>query len=94
MTTIQIRIDEKSKKEAKIVLNKLGIDLSAAIKIYLKQIAIRKQIPFPLITENGLTPAEEMSILKGSKEASLSKNVTSIMSTKEAIDYLNSISSV
>jgi DNA-damage-inducible protein J len=92
MTTIQVRIDEKSKKAAKIILNKLGIDMSAAIKVYLRQIAIRKQIPFSLISENGLTPIQETSILKISNEATLGKNVTTVMTTKEAVDYLNALS--
>ena len=49
MATIQIRIDEKTKKSAKKVLDEIGIDMSSAIKVYLKQIVIHQNIPFKFI---------------------------------------------
>ena len=91
MTTIQLRIDEETKNSAKKILDKLGIDMSSAIKVYLKQIVIKKGIPCDLLTENNLTPEQEKEILEASKEAKQGKNVTKAMSPKEAIDYLNSL---
>jgi len=91
MSQIQLRIDQKTKDSAKKVLDKIGIDMSSAIKVYLKQIIITKGIPFPLLTENGFTPEQEKAVLKASAEAKESKNVTKVMSTKEAIDYLNAL---
>lgn len=64
MTTIQVRTDEKMKKAAQAILGKLGLDLSTAINMYLVQIVAKKGIPFQILTENGLTPAEEQEILK------------------------------
>ncbi|MBU0668096.1 type II toxin-antitoxin system RelB/DinJ family antitoxin [Patescibacteria group bacterium] len=46
MTTIQIRIDENTKNEAKKIFDKLGIDMSTAIKMYLKRVVAGKGIPF------------------------------------------------
>ena len=46
------------------ILDKLGLDLSTAINIYLVQIIEKKGIPFEVLTENGLTPAQETEILK------------------------------
>ncbi|MEK7529262.1 MAG: type II toxin-antitoxin system RelB/DinJ family antitoxin [Patescibacteria group bacterium] len=91
MTTVQIRIDEKTKKSAKKVLDKIGVDMSSAVKVYLRQIVITKGIPFRLVTENGFTPAEEEEILKISMDASKGKNVTRAMEAKEAIEYLKSL---
>lgn len=91
MPTIQIRIDEKTKKSAKKILNKVGIDMSSAIKIYLKQIVINEGIPFKLVTENGLTIEQEMEILKASEEAKQGINVTRAMSPKEALNYLKNL---
>ncbi|MBI2463667.1 type II toxin-antitoxin system RelB/DinJ family antitoxin [Candidatus Peregrinibacteria bacterium] len=91
MTTIQIRIDEKIKKSAKKVLDDVGIDMSTAMKIYLKQIVIHKGIPFQLMTENGLTVEKEKAILKASEEAKKGKNVSRAMNLKDAISYLNSL---
>ena len=63
-STIQVRIDEKTKKSAQQILQKLGMDLSTAINIYLVQIIEKHGIPFPILTENGMTQAEEQKILK------------------------------
>jgi|WetSurMetagenome_2_1015567.scaffolds.fasta_scaffold902203_2 addiction module RelB/DinJ family antitoxin len=48
MTTIQIRIDEKTKDEAGKIFNNLGIDMTTAIKLFLRQISIKKAFPFPI----------------------------------------------
>lgn len=76
MTTIQIRIDEKTKRSAKRVFGKLGIDMSTAIKVFLKQVVTHNGIPMRLVTENGITPAEERAILKADAEARRGKNVS------------------
>lgn len=91
MTTIQIRIDDKTKKSAKKILDDVGVDMSSAIKVYLKQIVIQNGIPFKLMTENGLSPDEELDILRISEEARQGKNVTKAMAPKEAIAYLKKL---
>ncbi len=69
MTTIQIRIDEKTKKEATKVFNDLGIDMSTGIKIYLKKIIYNKGIPFEL----QMATEEELKNIHLVSEASLAK---------------------
>jgi len=64
MTTIQVRTSEKTKKAAQKILKNLGMDLSTAINIYLVQIVWKKGIPFEILTENGMTVAEEQELLK------------------------------
>ncbi len=64
MTTIQVRAPAKTKKAAQIILKNLGLDLSTAINMYLVQIVAKKGIPFEILTENGLTDAEEKEILQ------------------------------
>ncbi len=92
MPYIQLRIDDKTKDSAKKVLDELGIDMSSAIKIYLKQIIVNQGIPFKLVTRNGFTPDEEREILKASEEARKGKNVSGPFSTKQEIqDYLDSL---
>lgn len=46
MSTIQIRIDQKVKKEANDIFNKLGIDMTTAIKMFLIRVIRQKGIPF------------------------------------------------
>jgi len=52
---LQIRIDPKIKKETKIILDQLGLDMSSAVKMFFKQIINAKNIPFELRGKDGLT---------------------------------------
>lgn len=63
MTTVQIRIDDKTKRDAKRVLDSLGMDLSGAVKIYFRQISRMHGIPFPLVTSNGFTKNQEQQLI-------------------------------
>ncbi|MBU1151739.1 type II toxin-antitoxin system RelB/DinJ family antitoxin [Patescibacteria group bacterium] len=91
MSTIQIRIKDSTKKSAKKVLDKIGLDMSSAVKLYIHQIILHQGIPFRLVTENGLTPTEEEEILQAEHDAEQGKNVTKAMSQKEALAYLRKL---
>ena len=91
MATVQIRIDEKTKRSAKKILDEIGLDMSSAIKLYLNQIAIRRGIPFQILTEDGLTIQQEKEILEDSDEAKKGINVTEPMNIKEALAYLKNL---
>lgn len=53
--SIQARIDPQIKEEARGVLDKLGMSMSEAIVVYLKQIIMRRGIPFELKLPNETT---------------------------------------
>ena len=69
MTTIQIRIDEKTKAGAKKVFKKMGLDVSSGIKLYLARVAQDKSVPFVLRTENGYTPEQERQLIRETEYA-------------------------
>lgn len=92
MSFIQIRIDEKLKKDANKIFNQIGMDMSTGIKVYLKKVVAKKGLPFALLTENGLTPQQEEEILKAEQEALMGKNVSPMFDNAEdAIAYLKSM---
>lgn len=91
MTTIQIRIDEKTKKTSQKVFSQLGLDMSAGIAVYLRKVSQIKGIPFRVVTENGLTLEEEDAILKASEEAKQGKNVSPPLEGKEVVAYLKKL---
>ena len=91
MSTIQVRIDQKTKRAVKKILDKVGMDMSGAIKVYFHQILIQNGLPFQVLTENGLTVEQEEEILKASEEAKRGINTTGPMDIKEAIAHLNKL---
>lgn len=46
MSTVNVRIEEKTKKAASKVLADMGLDLSTGVKIFLNQVVIDKGLPF------------------------------------------------
>ena len=52
MTTIQIRIDEKTKQGARKAFDKMGLDITSGIKLYLARVAQDKAIPFSVRVPN------------------------------------------
>lgn len=60
MSNIQVRnIDPKTKALAESVFKQMGLSSSAAIKMFLNQVAVCKEIPFQPsgVDENGFSPA-------------------------------------
>ena len=45
-STINIRVEEELKAKAQETFDKLGLDLTSGIRIYLNQVVIREGIPF------------------------------------------------
>ncbi len=85
-TTIQLRIDKKTKNQAQDIFKKLGMDLSSAMKLFLSQVIRTKSIPFVARTENGFTPEYEQFILDQS--ADIKKNGVKFKTSKAVMEWL------
>ena len=46
--TLNIRVNPETKKAAEEILSNIGLPMSTAIEIFLKQIVYQKKIPFEL----------------------------------------------
>ena len=64
MTTIQVRIDAKTKAKAKKVFAEMGLDISSGIKVYLNRVVKDNGIPFVVRTENGYTTEQEREMIR------------------------------
>ena len=78
-TNVQIRIDTKLKNEAEKTLNKLGLDLPTAFRIFLNKINITGGIPFSVNNDSYFTYTSEqedeiLDAYKNSKRSKKFKN--------------------
>lgn len=66
MTTksISFRVDEELKNEADLVLEEIGLSMTAALTLYLKQIVNRREIPFKLEAKDPFYSEENQLILQ------------------------------
>jgi addiction module RelB/DinJ family antitoxin len=72
-TTLQIRIDESTKEQAKEILAELGLDLSSAIKLFLRNIIITESIPLELRSEKGMLAERKCELLRDAARGTLRK---------------------
>ena len=49
MAVVQFRVDDNLKKEATSIFEKLGLDLSSAMRMFLKRSVECNGIPFPMV---------------------------------------------
>ncbi len=61
---VQFRIDDDLKLEATAICDKLGIDLSTALRMFLKRTVMENGIPFPMTLEKIYNPAYAIQAVK------------------------------
>lgn len=60
-TSLTIRVNKKTKLEAREVLDKLGLDMSSAIALFLNQVATDQGLPFRPTVKSELDEATELA---------------------------------
>ena len=64
MAVLQVRVDDDLKNQASAIFNGLGIDLSTAIRMFLKKAVLERGIPFETkfdeVTLKGILAIERM----------------------------------
>jgi len=68
-TTLQIRVDTKTKEQARKAFAHSGLDMSSGVKIFLTQVARTGVVPFELFTFANLPEKELRSIEREAKYA-------------------------
>ena len=86
-TPTQIRIDETTKKQAVELLEGLGINLSDAINMFLKQVVLRGGIPFEVRYPEYKSEVEEA--MEEAKRISRDPNTKRYSSFKEALEDID-----
>ena len=85
-TNLTIRIDEDIKREAESLFNQLGLNLSSAINVFIRQ-AIREQaIPFELRIHDDYYAGQRLErILRSKEQAERGEIVTKSLAELEAM---------
>ena len=86
---LSIRIDSELKKEVENCLEEMGMTMSTAINIYLKQIAKQRAIPFR-ITANPKINLETIDAIAEGARIAHDKSVPGFKDMPSLIEALNS----
>ena len=88
-TLLQVRVDSELKNQAASIYDALGIDISTAIRIFLKRSVMDNGVPFSMTLSKGNSKAEMAAeALKKLGEESI-KNGTSNMTLEEINDEID-----
>jgi DNA-damage-inducible protein J len=70
-STVQIRIEPELKASVEKVLDDLGLSMSSAISLFLKQVVLHDGLPFPVKIPNVETKAalDEIEAIKANKSS-------------------------
>lgn len=63
-STVQFRVEDDLKLEATAIYEKLGIDLSTAIRMFLKRTVMENGIPFSMTLDKEYNPAFALQAIK------------------------------
>jgi DNA-damage-inducible protein J len=62
---IKARVEPKLKAQAERILDELGLDVSGAIRVFYKQVVLRKGLPFDVAMPNEATRRAMRDVQKG-----------------------------
>jgi DNA-damage-inducible protein J len=80
MTTLNVRIDEKLKKQAHKTLERLGFDMSGAIKVFLTQVVQDQALPFrPMKDTKKIRIQWDREVAQAIKSGKSYKNVRELL---------------
>ncbi len=82
MTVLQTRVDSETKLAAENLFSSLGLDITTAIRLFLKQAINQQKIPFEIVPPKKQFSAEVLTAIDEAKKISRDPNVKSYSSAK------------
>ena len=75
MTTVTVRVDKQTKDNAALVLADIGLDVSTAVRMFLRQLVIRGQMPIELVQDDFYSEANMARLRKSIADLDAGRNV-------------------
>jgi len=75
MTTVTVRVDKQTKDNAALVLADIGLDVSTAVRMFLRQLVIRGQMPIELVQDDFYSEANMARLRKSIDDLDAGRNV-------------------
>lgn len=82
----QVRIDENLKKQATELFSQLGMDMSSAMNIFLRQCVMRGGLPFDVVIPQ--YKPEVIAAMEEAKKISKDPNTKRYSNFSEAMDWI------
>lgn len=83
---LQTRVDVDTKQEAENLFNSLGLDITTAIRLFLRQSINQQKIPFEIVPPKYNFSDETLAAIDEARKISKDKSVKSYSSAKELLE--------
>ena len=80
---LQTRVDATTKQEAESLFNSLGLDITTAIRLFLKQSINQQRIPFDIVPPKYDFSDETLAAIEEARKISRDSSVKSYSTPKE-----------
>lgn len=90
-SVMQIRVDDELKQEASILYEKLGIDLSTAVRMFLKRSVMENGIPFSMVIPREESRAAQAVLAMRQLSEEAQRNGTADMTLDEINAEINEV---
>ncbi|CAK7193039.1 hypothetical protein COMNV_01250 [Commensalibacter sp. Nvir] len=87
MMNLQIRIDEDLKEQAQQVANDLGMDLTTAVRIFLKQMVRTHGLPFQPQLDPFFLPQNQAALKRSLHQLKQGKTVTKTLNELQELEH-------
>ena len=85
-TVLQTRVDTKTKLEAESLFDSLGLDITTAIRLFLRQSINQQRIPFDIVPPKYNFSEETLAAIDEARRISKDSSVKSYSSVKELFE--------
>ena len=82
-TVLQTRVDTETKLEAESLFDSLGLDITTAIRLFLRQAINQQRIPFDIVPPKYNFSEETLAAIDEARRISKDSSVKSYSSVKE-----------
>lgn len=83
---LQARVDTKIKQEAEGLFESLGLDMTTAIRLFLRQAVNQQRIPFDIVPPQYNFTPETLSAIEEARRISKDSSVKAYSSAKELLE--------
>ena len=85
-TVVQTRVDTKTKQEAEALFESLGLDITTAIRLFLRQAINQQRIPFDIIPPQYNFTEETLSAIDEARRISKDPSIKGYTSARELLE--------
>jgi len=86
MAVLQVRIDDKLRDEAKEVVDALGMDLTTAVRMFLKQMVMQNGLPFRPEIDPFFSPRNQEALKTSIEQSKKGEFVKKSLSELQAME--------